>query len=114
MPSGPRPGAPIGYLSALFRSPLNVDEAIELQNCPGPIISFIAVLMLSMLLQCGTGRSYLLLVSLTLLVKWPGASRTKNRGFAWCCLFAACLLVTMAVLAPTRLITARSQYFYRV
>jgi hypothetical protein len=35
-PSESRPGALIGRLSSLFRSPPNADEAIELQHSPEP------------------------------------------------------------------------------
>ncbi|KAG2341155.1 WD40 repeat-like protein [Suillus weaverae] len=38
-PSGSRPGALIGRLSSLFRSPLDADEVIEVQHCPGPTTS---------------------------------------------------------------------------
>jgi hypothetical protein len=132
MPSGSRPGTPISHLSSLFRSPPNIDEAIEHQHCPGSATSShlnlhvvdVAVMrdrevcFSCMCCNCWVQRflcrSYLLLVGPTLLVimKWPSASKTPNRGFTWCCFSAACLLVPMRVLAPIPLVAAHSQLVY--
>jgi hypothetical protein len=101
MPSGSRPGTLISHLSSLFRSPPNIDEAIEHQHCPGsttsshlnPHVVDVAVMrdrevcFSCMCCNCWVQRflcrSYLLLIGPTLLVimKWPSASKTPNRGF---------------------------------
>ncbi|KAG2341127.1 WD40 repeat-like protein [Suillus weaverae] len=112
--SGLRPGALTSRLSSLFHSPPNADEVIEAQHCPGPTTSS----------HCSPHDVEVAAMrdrEVIFVARRPEtasekAKRIKNpKPWVRVVLFsAACLLVSMTVLAQARLIAEHRHYFYRV